>query len=89
MGSKSEDVAPDWAGIAAAKDAELSRVSAELQGVRVDCQKAQARCEDLSVRLMSAGLALDEIEPQCHRRDVRGAEVVALVRAAMEGGSGG
>jgi hypothetical protein len=84
---KVKEVAPDWAGIAAAREREIKELRQ-----KVDIAESEAAFFKRKLMFHAESLdrvvgALDEIEPQCHRRDLKGAEVVALVRRALEGGS--
>ena len=83
---KNKEVAPDWAGIAAAREQEIADLRGELQEARVGRRIAEDAFDELDEKIMRVEDALSGIEPQCHRRDVRGAEVVTLVREALGGG---
>ena len=85
--SKPKEVAPDWAGIAASKDSELESLRSDLVRLEDEGNLAHKQVFELSVIVGRVVEALDSIEPECHRRDVKGVEVVTLVRRALEGGN--
>ena len=84
---KPKEAAPDWASIAASRQSEIDDLKLDLASMKVEMAVRSDNLRIQSAATSRVEDALDLIEPECHRRDVKGVEVVTLVRRALEGGS--